>query len=81
LCADFFEPDQIVQLDAVPGQRPGVVALKGEFTALHEAALGDIIAVISTYAIRPEFINASLLKASRRYDMQQEAEPSVSWPR
>jgi hypothetical protein len=58
LFADYFEPDEVLQLDALPGQRPGVIPLEGEYTSLHKAAYEGNVAVISTFATPPEFINA-----------------------
>jgi hypothetical protein len=58
LFADFFEPDEVLQLDALPGQKPEVIPLSGEVTALHWAAHEGNTEVISSYATRPEFINA-----------------------
>jgi hypothetical protein len=58
LFADYFEPDEVLQLEALPGQKPGVIPLEGEYTSLHRAAHEGNVAVISTFATRPEFINA-----------------------
>jgi hypothetical protein len=58
LFADYFEPEEVLQLDALPGQKPGVIPLEWEYTGLHEAAHEGHVEVIWSYAARPEFINA-----------------------
>jgi ankyrin repeat protein len=64
LFTDFFEPEEVQQLDALPGQKPGVIPLEGEWTILHKAAGEGNVKMISEYATRPEFINARTMEGA-----------------
>jgi ankyrin repeat protein len=58
LFADYFEPDEVVLLEALPGEKPGVVPVAGRRTKLHDAAKRGDVAAIRALSKQPELINS-----------------------